>query len=276
MKINSHTLLIMAAFIGLLSSCGPKNVDDTAPTLAFIALSPEPTPDFICGAEEQVVFHVRSGDTLSLDLRLSDDVELSQYKVDIHTNFDCHGHKMDTEDWVVLQTGNLSGKEYLLQLRLPVPANVTAGNYHFQIQVLDKAGNDNPTAYVYAIKVLNAADTTPPALNISSPVVNSGDMLVLRKGQNITFTGNVADNRPLAEGGNGKVEIFYRSNASGNTFRWGSPLVFTAADDDYKDFSLTLPVPNTAANGDYVVTVWAYDGVNNAAPPIIYSARITN
>ena len=276
MKIRVHTLLLIAGLIGVLTSCGPQNVDDTAPTLAFIALSPEPTPDFVCGSEEPVVFHVRSGDTLSLDLRLNDDVELSQYKVDIHTNFDCHGHKMDTEDWLVLQTGDLSGKEFLLQLRLPVPANVTAGSYHFQLQVLDKAGNDNPTAYVYTIKVLNEADTTPPALNISSPVINSGDMLTLRKGQNMTFSGNVADNLPLAEGGNGKVEIFYRSNASGNTFRWGSPLVFTPADGDYKDFSITLPVPSTAANGDYVVTVWAYDGVNNAALPVVYSARITN
>jgi hypothetical protein len=107
-------------------------------------------------------------------------------------------------------------------------------------------------------------------------VVNSGDVLTLRKGQNMTFAGNVADNLPLAEGGNGKVEIFYRSNASGNTFRWGSSLVFTPADGDYKDFSITLPVPSTAANGDYVVTVWAYDGVNNAALPVVYSARITN
>lgn len=276
MKIHNHILLIMAVFLGLVSSCGPKNVDDTPPALAFLVVSPEPTSDFVCGSEEPVVFHLRSGDTLSLDLRLTDDVELSQYKVDIHTNFDCHGHKMNTEDWTVLKTGNLSGKESLLQLRLPVPANVTAGDYHFQIQVLDKAGNDNPAAYIYAIKVLNAADTTPPILNISSPIVNSGDVLVLRKGQNITFTGHVADNHPLAEGGNGKLEFFYRSNASGNTFRWGSPVVFTAADGDYKDFSITLPVPNTAANGDYVVTVWAYDGVNNAALPIVYAARITN
>lgn len=275
MKIGFFLSLLAIAGALVISSCGNKEVDDAAPVIEFLSFDPVPYPDTICGSLENVVFHVQSGGTLSFEARITDDVELSQFKIDIHTNFDCHGHKANTEDWAVLEIGDMSGKEYILRRDLQLPAYVTAGIYHFQIQAIDKAGNDNPQAYVFSIKVLNNTDEEPPILTITDPNPDAG-LLTLQKGQDYTFTGTVSDNYSLWQGGNGKLEFFYRSNASGNTFRWGQPLVFTEADGNFKAFSVTLRVPNTLVAGDYVVSAWAYDGVNNAAKPVYFPARIIN
>jgi hypothetical protein len=275
MKKYALWLLPAFAFAILGSSCGNKEVDDTAPQIAFTFFDPAPRPDSICGGFENVVFHVQSGGALEFEARITDDVALSQYKIDIHSNFDCHGHKADTEDWVVLEVGDISGQEHILRRTLQVPSYVTAGDYHFQIQALDKAGNDDPQAAVFAIKVRNHTDTEPPILTLTDPDPAAG-ALTLRKGQDYTFIGTVSDDLSLWEGGNGKLEFFYRSNASGNSFRWGSPLVFTAADGNYKAFSVTLRVPNTIIAGEYLISVWAYDGVNNAAKPVYFPAQIIN
>ncbi|MBX2928015.1 MAG: DUF4625 domain-containing protein [Saprospiraceae bacterium] len=275
MKKYALRLLPLFTLALLGASCGNKAVDDAPPQIEFTFFDPAPRPDSICGGFENVVFHVESGGTLEFEARFTDNVELSQYKIDIHSNFDCHGHKSNTQDWAVLEVGDISGQEYTLRRTLQVPAYVTAGDYHFQIQALDKAGNDDPQAAVFAIKVRNQTDTVPPMLTITEPNPAAGT-LSLRKGEEYIFSGTVSDNFSLWEGGNGKLEFFYRSNASGNSFRWGSPLVFTAEDDNYKSFSVTLRVPNTLIAGEYLISVWAYDGVNNAAKPVYFPAQIIN
>jgi hypothetical protein len=268
-------LLSVIMVMALLTSCDKSATDDTAPVVSLLGSAPEPFPDTICGAVEPVVFHVRSGDTLAVDLMISDDVALSQYKIDIHSNFDCHGHKLNTEDWSVVEIGNLSGQEQVISRWFKVPSYVTAGEYHFQIQAIDKAGNDDPLANIYAIKVMNDTDEEAPVLSLDNPNPDNG-RLSLRKGQSYTFSGLVRDNYSLWRGGNGRLEFFYRSMASGNTFRWGAPLIFAEADGVERQFSVTLLVPPTLSNGEYQVSVWAYDGVNNAAKPVYYSATITN
>ncbi len=266
---------VAAAALLSFFSCGNKNVDDTAPVIEFISFDPAPYPDTICGSLENVVFHVQSGGTLHFEARITDDVELSQFKIDIHSNFDCHGHKINTEDWVVLEIGDMSGKEHILRRTLQVPSYVTAGDYHFQIQAIDKAGNDDPLATVFAIKVRNHTDEEPPLLTITDPDPSAG-VLTLQKGQEYAFSGTVSDNYSLWEGGNGKLEFFYRSTASGNTFRWGAPVAFTDSDGNFKAFSVTLRVPNTLVAGDYLISGWAYDGVNNAAKPVYFPSKIIN
>ncbi len=263
-------LLVFAGF-----SCESATVDDTPPVIQITASNPTPYPDSVCMGLEPVVFHVQGGGQLVIEAQITDDVALSQFKIDIHSNFDCHGHKLDTEDWTVLEVGDISGKEYLLRRTLEVPSNVTAGDYHFQIQALDKAGNSNPELSVFAIKVSHPSDEEPPVLEISSPSPDAG-VLALRKGQDYTFTGTVTDNYSLWEGGNGKLEFYYRSGASGNTFSWGEPMNFTSADGRFMQFSVVLRVPATLVAGNYTISAWAYDGVRNVAKPVVYNAQITN
>jgi len=256
-------------------ACGPTDVDDTAPVIEISASSPTPYADSICNGMEPVVFHVVGGDQLTIEARITDDVALSQFKIDIHSNFDCHGHKLDTEDWTILEVGDINGKEYLLRRTFDVPSNATAGDYHFQIQALDKAGNGNIELAIFAIKLRHPADEEPPVLTITSPDPNAGT-LSLRKGQDYTFTGSVSDNLSLWEGGNGRLEFFYRSGSSGNTFSWGEPRIFNAGDGRFTEFSVVLRVPATLTAGNYTISAWAYDGVRNVAKPVVYNAQILN
>lgn len=76
-------------------------------------------------------------------LHLEDDEALGQLKVDLHNNFDCHGHdgKTQTTDWEVIDIIELSGDHTHQTLRYIAPADITLGAYHLSVELLDKAGN---------------------------------------------------------------------------------------------------------------------------------------
>ncbi len=98
----------MAFIIALLAqSC--IEPDATAPIIEVLEINPVDGPGLVCGEMENHVVEINSNDTLSGQFRLTDDSDLSQYKLDLHNNFDCHGHagKVATTDWIVLK--NISG-----------------------------------------------------------------------------------------------------------------------------------------------------------------------
>jgi len=248
-----------------------QEVDVTAPEAVFTLQSPLPVTDTVCGSLEPGVFRMTSGDTLALDITFRDDEGLAQYKVDIHSNFDCHGHANKTEDWSYLAIEPLSGQEQAVQVRLPVPATVTAGAYHFQIQVLDLAGNTNPDLGFFSILVQNGADTLAPAIDLSSP---TGSSLTLARGSALELEGTVSDNADLGSGGNGKLTLFYRDESSGNSFEALSE-AFPAGTGGTYPFTLSFVVPQTLIPGAYTFTLRAFDGVNNPSAPHRIAVQVT-
>ncbi len=267
--------LLLAGFVLFFTQCVQDSPDNTPPAVEFLSFTPQPTADEVCGATEPTVFHVLSGDTLRFRARFTDDEGLSQYKIDIHSNFDCHGHKDLTEEWSVLDIQDLQGLEQTVERGLPVPDYVTAGAYHFQIQVIDQAGNEDPFASFFSIKVLNDTDTIPPVLTLNEPNIGNGS-LNWNKGETITFRGRVTDNFSLFEGGNGKLVFTYRSESSGNLFTWDEPFAFPeTAGKDY-EFAVDREVPATVQPGEFTIFIDAFDGVNNAAAQLEFSARISN
>ncbi len=275
--------MILMGFWG----CGSdSNVDVDPPAMTILSLDPTPAAGMICGAQEDTVFNLLGGQILRAELRFSDNASLSQYKVDIHNNFDCHGHggsvspgvaapntDSRTEDWTVLDIQPLEGSEASTTLSLEAPEQVTAGSYHFQIQVLDEAGNDNPLANFYSIKVLNPVDTVAPELTLSSP---AGEELTLAKGATISFAGTVTDNYSLSGGGNGIVFLNYTDLSSGNTFSTDAYAVFDESVDKSFDFEISFEVPQTLRAGAYHFRLDAYDGVRNTAEPRFFEVDITD
>jgi len=105
------------------------------------------------------------GDTLligheaHLDLELSDDVMLKSYKVDIHSNFDGHGHAVKAElvrlttadaPWSFSKSWDVSDKRntdiHHHEIIVPDSINgspIAKGNYHFSVYVTDAAGNES-------------------------------------------------------------------------------------------------------------------------------------
>jgi len=269
-----------------LSACGGDDVDVTPPTMELNAYVPIPIEDEICGAQEAVVFQLTGGDELSFDAIFSDNDALSQYKVDIHNNFDCHGHgggsapavptpNVDnlTTDWTVLDIKEISGLSSSVEWKLDVPQNVTAGNYHFHIQVIDESGNDSPFANFFSLKIKNPADEIAPQIAIDEPATRN---FSVKKGDTIRFGGQVTDDRSLSDGGNGVLYLAYTKLSSGNTFSTDEVFSFDEEVSEVFNFDFEYTVPQTLTTGSYRFSLGANDGVRNVAPFQFFEVEITN
>ena len=285
-KINIKCSILLVTFFVMAVGCGEGDVDVTPPTMEVISYTPVPIEDEICGAQEPTVFRLTGGDELTFDVVFSDNEALSQYKVDIHNNFDCHGHgggvapsipapniDNQTTDWTVLEIQNISGTSTPVQQTLNVPQNVTAGNYHFHIQVIDEEGNDSPFANFFSLKIKNPVDDVPPQINIQEPANSS---FTVKKGEVINFVGQVTDNRSLSDGGNGVLYLAYTDLSSGNTFTTNEVFAFDANVDANYNFDFEYTVPQTLVTGTYRLSLGANDGVRNVAPFVFFEVEVTN
>lgn len=267
------------------SACGDAPVDVVPPAMQFLNLQPQPVAMEVCGVVEDSVFQLLSGDTLSFDVLFSDDVALSQYKIDIHQNFDCHGHgggaapggtqpqvSNQTTDWAVLEIIDLSGTQQTETKSMLVPENVTAGIYHFQVQVIDESGNDNPLANIYSLRLLNTRDTIAPELMLTQPSQTS---LSAARGSAIQFAGEVTDNYSLSEGGNGLVFVSYTDLSTSNTFLTPAVILFDDEVGESFSFDMEVVIPQTLKPGNYRYSVWTFDGVRNVAVPKVFEVTVT-
>ncbi len=279
-------IYIIPVFLVFIFGCGDDTVDTTAPSLEVVSYTPSPIEDEICGSQEPVVFHLTGGEQLTFDVIFNDNEALSQYKVDVHNNFDCHGHgggsappvsvpnvNNQTTDWTVLEIQNISGVSTPVTSSLDVPENVTAGNYHFHLQVIDEAGNDSPFANFHSIKIKNPLDDISPLINVQEPTDAN---LSVNRGDVIRFTGQVTDNRSLSDGGNGVLYLAYTALSSGNTFTTDQVFPFDALVSTSFDFDFEYIIPQTLVSGNYRFSLGANDGVRNVAPFVFFDVEISN
>ena len=94
------------------------------------------------------------GDTILVHFVCSDNVELGNYNIEIHNNFDHHTHgtssvecPMDAEKkpvnpWVYNQDFTIpSGQRtYTARHDIAIPADIDPGDYHFMVRLTDRAG----------------------------------------------------------------------------------------------------------------------------------------
>ena len=267
MRLFFIGLLTLAALMG---GC-KREVDVEPPTAQVLQFDPAPRPGNICGTEAPNVFFLASGQTLDFELLFRDNEALSQYKIDIHSNFDCHGHARKTEDWTVLEVIDLSGSEQQVSRSLTVPTDVTAGAYHFQIQVIDAAGNEDPLANYYDLRVVNQVDTIAPQLAVDTP--SDGQLSIARE-TDLRFVGSVRDNYSLGEGGNGHLLLTYQGSDGGNLFE-ATRVDWPETQGDRADFDFSFTIPRTLTTGTYEFVLSAYDGVNNESERRRFVVEVT-
>jgi len=284
MRINIRLLAWLPMIF--LGSCGTVAVDVEPPEIEIVESIPQAEESIICGNIDSNVFLLTGGDQLTLDCVFSDNEGLSQYKIDIHNNFDCHGHgggtapsivvpNVDnvTTDWTVLNIEDLTGTSSSVVRVLDVPENVTAGNYHFQLQVIDESGNDNPLNNIYSLKIKNPLDSIPPEITVEEPTSSA---FVTVKGESIRFKGTVTDARSLSDGGNGILYLAYTDLSSGNTFTTDQAFAFDETVNKDYSFDFDYTVPLTLVAGDYRFSLGANDGVRNVSSFIFFDVQVTN
>jgi hypothetical protein len=236
-KYHLPLLSIILLYSISFSSCKKDEVDNTAPSIVSVS---EPL-------ENDTLI---SGDELHVDATITDDVELSQLKIDIHSASDGHMHgKMDASSyWEKIVILNLTGKSQSIHEHIDIPADVAAGLYHVIMAAVDKAGNTSEIVE-RDIYIRNSGDLIAPVITVSSPVAGSN----ITAGTDLIIQGDVIDNLALSAL---EIKIFK-----------GSTLV---SDNDIELTTSTYTINQTIPTigwtpGVYTIELLAFDDVLNMA-----------
>lgn len=115
------------------------------------------------------VYH--KGETIPFRYLFTDNVELGNFNIEIHNNFDHHSHSTSAGDcqldekkqpvapWVYNQDYAIpSGRRiYEAEVDIPIPSDIDTGDYHFMVRLTDKSGWQQLKAV--SIKVLGDGNT---------------------------------------------------------------------------------------------------------------------
>jgi hypothetical protein len=131
--MNKNRVIFKIMFLALLAgfvSCNDDNADTEKPVI--VLHSPE---------EDD---HFQPGEVIPFEVTLTDNVSLSQMKIEIHYGAD-HTHKSfpAAATWDYDTIVNLSGRSMNISFPIRIPVQTEAAMYHFIVQVTDKAGNED-------------------------------------------------------------------------------------------------------------------------------------
>lgn len=235
-NLNLSILAFMC--IGMLaSSCKKDNPDTTQPVIESIAKP----------LENDTLF---TGSEIHIEGSITDDTELSQFKIDIHGASDGHSHgKLSSASFFeVIRIIDLAGKVQAINEHIMIPQEAAAGRYHVIMTAVDASGNQSDFVE-RDIFIRNSGDLIAPTITLNSPAQGGNYSLALP----LTISALMSDNAAL-----GDVEVkIYK----------GATVVY-----DYdvelaeSTFSLNLVVPTTGwTAGDYTLEIIARDQVNNVS-----------
>lgn len=167
-------LLPMLAFFAACNNNDDDEnpVDTTPPTISDVTLN---------DMSENI--SIAQGSRIHFDAKFEDDVELGQFKIDIHDNFDGHSHgRIETTPFELSQVYDMMGRSYTAHEDIDVPADAATGMYHFMIQYFDAAGNEGE---LYELDIEITGDNQPQiGLRFPNPAeemdMAAGDMLELQ------------------------------------------------------------------------------------------------
>lgn len=127
-------LLAFAAIAVFVSSCTQDDEDEEAPVISIIA--PGDHGDY------------EAGDMLQYRISFSDNEDLSEYHIDIHVAGGHDHGKRDEIEWDHEEVGQLSGVSQTIEGQIEIPSNAAHGEYHFNVECTDAAGNEANFALV--------------------------------------------------------------------------------------------------------------------------------
>lgn len=268
--------LIFSLLLSLIWLSCSNDMDINPPLLNYEYLGSEVAVLNVCGENVNNGLLVSGGQYLNFRIICKDDEALSQLKMDIHNNFDCHGHGSvvippfpsplvdnQTEDLNNQTIYKLSGRDTSFILNIFIPDNVTSGNYHVGFQLIDISGNAAESIFLDS-KIMNPSDTVPPRIRITN---ENSIPQKMKRGETLIVKGEMSDNRPLGSGGNGVVFLNYTNLVSGNSFSTDSYLTMGSEQQMDTTFTFNYVVPSFLVKGDYKFSIVGVDGVRNISEP---------
>lgn len=263
--------LAPAFFLLLLAGCGghhaltPAPEDVTAPRIRVVASEPALASGEVCGEWiEGRIIEADAGQDIAVDLELSDDAALAQYKLDVHHNFDCHSHSKRaaaSDPWTFIAIREAEGKRLERKEILHVPADARSGYYHLMIRCLDASGNEAPYVELN-LRIRNTVDTAAPRL-ILDPW--PGDSITLLKSDSLILAGSLEDNLNL-EGG--RVELSY-SDSAGTVFTINR-ISAREGSGSSLPFRFAYRFPAFVSPGRYRLLLEGFDALNNTVRKILW------
>ncbi|MCR5695959.1 MAG: DUF4625 domain-containing protein [Marinilabiliaceae bacterium] len=129
---------------GTACSSDNDNVDSTLPTICEAGEQTCPTECYEC----------LRGESIDFCYTFTDDIELGNFNIEIHNNFDHHTHSTSSVEceldekksavnaWVYNQDYSIPDglTTYTPNVSIVIPTDIDTGDYHFMIRLTDKAG----------------------------------------------------------------------------------------------------------------------------------------
>jgi major membrane immunogen (membrane-anchored lipoprotein) len=175
-----NTIFVLISII-LLTACRDKDpVDVAVPAFDFVHVNDSLSNEY----------EVLAGQTITIQVKASDNVELRQLKMEIHPAEDGHTHdgegtqggedSPNVGSWAYSDIVNLSGTTETRTWTLTVPDSI-GGHWHCEFLLIDHVGNES-AQYVTTLIIENpdlpviTGTTTPAAVNGEITIV-IGDIL---------------------------------------------------------------------------------------------------
>lgn len=153
MKKNAFYIFFAAAMLGVTLSSVSCSNDDINRTSINDQEKPKIEDGELPNPIDCQVY--KRGEVIPFLYTFTDNVELGNFNIEIHNNFDHHTHstsssgdcplddkKAPINPWVYNQDQSIPNglKSYDAKLDIAIPNDIDAGDYHFMIRVTDKAG----------------------------------------------------------------------------------------------------------------------------------------
>lgn len=212
--------------ITTIVSCKKEETDTTRPIIESVKVN---------GVEANE-HEFNAGETITVEVQVSDNDALNQLKINVHAADDGHSHEGEsgetfepnTGTWSESEIVNLTGTNATRTATFQIP-NSVAGHWHVEVQLIDKEGNE-ATEYVTLIHVSNS--NLPVFAIVTNPAVTNFE-IEMTVGGSLTINGTVTDPDGLIDmhiemenEGTGEVFFDYEVPAvSGTSFTMPEVLV---------------------------------------------------